>query len=124
MKNPTYRAEPRWARQGIRRAVGRPEILRGIAWAQQTDGCVLLQLVWQPQRGNVVAVQYPVPDVADAYDKAAADMPPGEHVAYYVVATVESLRRAEVNGVAYVRAWGDDGGSILSVPVSLWTDRD
>lgn len=124
MKNPTYRAEPRWAQRGLRRAVGRAEVLRGIAWAQQTDACVLLQLVWMPKTDRVVAVQYPVTDVADAYEKAAGDMPPGTHVVYYVVATVAALRRAEANGIAYVRAYGDDDGSILSVPVSLWTEAD
>lgn len=120
MKNPTYRAEPAWARQGLRRAVGRPEVQRGIVQAQQAGSAVLLQLVWQPEKNHVVAVQRPVKDVADAYAKAQADMPPGSHVVYFVVATVPALRRAEANGVAYVRAWGDDAGSILSVPVSLW----
>ncbi|MGQ4421890.1 hypothetical protein ACN6LL_007970 [Streptomyces violaceoruber] len=94
------------------------------ARAQRNGECVLLQMVRLPKQGKAVVVQNPCADVADAYDKAASEPAPGTYVAYYVLATLAALLRAEANGVPYLRAYGDDHGSILSVPVSLWTGGD
>jgi hypothetical protein len=91
---------------------------------QAEEGVLLLQLVHREERALATVVQHPCRDVQDAYDKAALDLPPGEFVCYFVIATAEALRRAEAGGVCYMRAFSEvpGAGSILRVPVSLWTE--
>ncbi|MGO4422405.1 hypothetical protein AB4Z54_27800, partial [Streptomyces sp. MCAF7] len=121
----TFSRLPDWAQPALRTAVGSQSVKRGIARAQAESGTLLLQILYREQRALATVVQYPVKDVQDAYDKAAQDMPAGDVVCYFVIATAEALRRAESAGVPYMRCFSNVAGTgaILRVPVSLWTER-
>ncbi|GGQ10929.1 hypothetical protein GCM10010215_39960 [Streptomyces virginiae] len=124
MKNPEYRQLPDWAEMALRRAARSEAGVRGMTRMVAEDGVLLLQLVHRPARERAVCVQHPFRDLQEAYDKAASDLPPRRHIAYFVVATAAALRRAEAAGVGYMRFYSDGpaGGAICQVPVSLWTE--
>ncbi|MFM9543391.1 hypothetical protein ACKI1I_35800 [Streptomyces turgidiscabies] len=126
MKNPEYRQLPEWAEMALRRGARSEPVMRGMRRMVQEDGVLLLQLLHRPARERAVVAQYPFRDLQEAYDKAASDIPQGRVVCYFVVATGSALRRAEAAGVAYMRMYADgaDGGAILLVPHSLWTEAD
>ncbi|PNG96565.1 hypothetical protein [Streptomyces malaysiensis] len=98
---------------------------RGIARAQAESGTLLLQIVHRESRALATVVQHPCKDIQDAYDKAASDMPQGDIVCYFVLATEPALRRAEAAGVPYMRAYHGVhvSGAILRLPASLWTEQ-
>ncbi|MFF1299985.1 MULTISPECIES: hypothetical protein [unclassified Streptomyces] len=125
MQNPEYRQLPDWAEMALRRCARTQAVMNGIVRSVREEGVLLLQLVHRPQRERAVVVQYPFRDLQEAYDKAASDIPPRQHIAYFVIATGSALRRAEAAGVGYMRFYADgaDGGAICQVPVSLWTGR-
>ncbi|MEW2311786.1 hypothetical protein AB0918_24620 [Streptomyces sp. NPDC006864] len=123
-RDTTFSRLPSWAQGALRTAIGSQSVLRGIARAQRDSGALLLQILYREKRALATVVQYPVQDIQDAYDKAAQDMPPGDVVCYFVIATEPSLRRAEAAGVPYMRAYHGVhvSGAILRLPVSLWTE--
>lgn len=125
MKNPEYRQLPDWAEMALRRAARSQAVMNGILRSVAEDGVLLLQLVHRPARERAVCVQYPFRDLQEAYDKAASDLPPRQHIAYFVIATGGALSRAESAGVGYMRFYSDGpaGGAICQVPVSLWTEK-
>ncbi|WP_329332560.1 hypothetical protein OG866_06975 [Streptomyces sp. NBC_00663] len=124
-RDKTFCKVPNWAQYALLKSMGNPFLRNGIAGAQADGGVLLIQMVWREQRQKAVVVQRPFRDVQEAYDSAAGDLPPREHICYFVLATAAALSRAEDAGVCYMRCWsiGDDtAGAILRVPVSLWTE--
>ncbi|MGW5568492.1 hypothetical protein ACWEWD_34440 [Streptomyces tendae] len=124
----TFTRVPQWARQALQKSVTTNPFMRnGIARMEAEEGVVLLQMLYREKRGKAVVAQYPFRDVQEAYDKAATEFQPRPHICYFIIATAPALRRAEANGVAYMRCWtlpgsATDTGAILRVPVSLWTE--
>lgn len=125
MKNPEYRQLPEWAEPALRRVARTQGVMNGIQKAVSEEGVLLLQLILRPKRERAVCVQHPFRDLQEAYEKAAQDLSPRPHIAYFVVATGAALRRAESAGVAYMRFYSDGpgGGAICQVPVSIWTEQ-
>ena len=128
-RNASFTRVPPWAQQALIKSVTTNPFMRnGIARMEAEAGVVLLQMLYREKRGKAVVAQYPFRDVQEAYDKAGSDMPPRPHICYFVLATAPALRRAEANGIAYMRCWtlpgseASDTGAILRVPVSLWTE--
>lgn len=123
MKDTEFRRVPKWGIDALRTAVGTASVRRGIARAQAESGTLLLQFLYREKRALATVIQYPVRDVQDAYDKAALEFSPREHICYFIFATADALRRAESGGVPYMRAFTEVPGAVLRVPASLWTEE-
>lgn len=123
-----FRKLPPWAEAALIAALGQRSVRRGIARCLAEEGALLLQFVYRSSRRLATVVQYPVPGIAAAYDKAASDVPSGEVVCYFIVASAPALATADADGVPYMRTMrgpGYEGRSaeLLRVPVSLPADR-
>ncbi|MDX3666960.1 hypothetical protein [Streptomyces europaeiscabiei] len=120
-----FRQQPRWVRDALQKSAGTRAVQDGIARMVSEQGVLILQFLYRSKRKTATAIQYPQPSLSAAYEKLRGELPPADHIAYYIIATESALRTAEANGVTYVRAFSGvaGAGAVLLAPSDIWTEQ-